>query len=380
MARRSRFVLSAIALSTVLCVASALADAGPGAFSTTPIHSGGRMRSTHGVFSVAGGAYPDAEPRYHNGNDLVCGDCHIMHASQTHPYDPAGARPGEEVPYAGGPNPKLLKTPDPLDLCLNCHDGRTFAPDVLGADVNGLVQRSAGHFDEPELVNPRGHDLGRGLPDAEGFGLCTRCHFSAGEDAKVTCIDCHNPHGNGVARNLQWASDPASTPDLGLFVNPGASGLARYEASNVSYGTLNTDQLREVTNMCLDCHHIFSGGTYIDPDGDGFHNRHPTYDSERGSINAISQGDGDGRTNSPHWLGGTGSGFMGTPRLRFVASGATDFASGTVVDADNDGVFCLSCHTAHGSDQAFAMTWTLQDGYGAPGCDQCHYVAQVDAP
>ncbi len=279
----------------------------------------------------------------------------------------------ETLSYDGTTNPYLLKAPDPLDLCLSCHDGRMGVPDVMGADVNGLADRSAGHFDRTGTFNPRGHDLGRDL--GQGSGLCGRCHSGAGGGRQVTCIDCHNPHGNGVARNLQWASDPESTPDLGLFVSSGRHRFAALREPETSPTEPSTPTR---CAKCPTCVWIattrFSGGTAIDPDGDGIHSRHPSYDSERGSPNAIAMGAADGGSDPAHWEAGIGSGFS-VPRVRFVVSGAADFGAAGAVDARRNGVFCLSCHKAHGSDEAFAMTWPLSDGYSAPGCDQCHAMA-----
>jgi len=340
---------------------------------TLGIHkeSGGKFRNFMKDMKLRQNQLP-----YHNGNTLICSDCHVMHASMQHNYqggtDPSGGVPS--FPWDFEPTPKLLKSPDPLDLCLACHNGQTGIPDVLGDDINGLEERSAGFFDEPEVLNPRGHDIGRNLPMEPGFGLCIRCHFGGMDNPKVTCIDCHNPHGNGNPRNLQWASDPEGTPPLGLFNPEGLSGLEKYERNNTAYGTLNTSELREVTNICLDCHHVFTGSYYNDPDGDGIHSLHPSYDSERQDPNNIAQGAQRGTTDPEHWEGGAGSGFIGTPRVPFVTSGATNYTEAIQIDATINGVFCLSCHKAHGSDTAFGIVWDLSDLSTRPGCDQCHAV------
>lgn len=318
---------------------------------------------------------PSAFTTFHNGETLVCSYCHTMHASAQHPIDDAaGSDPWGGFPQSFAPTSRLLKASDPVALCLTCHDNMVNIPDVVGTDVNALDDRSAGHFASVGTDNPRGHRLDYGLK-TDDWELCMRCHFGGTfQTASVTCIDCHNPHGNQRARNLQWASYPGGEPQFGLFVNPGATGMAKYEASNVSYGTLNSDLLREASNMCTDCHHVFSGAGYTNPDGSGVHSLHPTYDSERNARNFIGQGEADGSTDPGHWTDGVGAGFQSTARLRFVQDGGGDYLSCTQVDPATNGVFCLSCHKAHGGYRAYGLNWSppVVSGINGEGCDQCH--------
>jgi hypothetical protein len=320
----------------------------------------------------------DLPVSFHYGPTLLCSQCHVMHTSQQHPHD------NHTLPDPFGPFPqyftpteKLLKAADPVALCLTCHDNVAGIPDVVGADANGLVERSAGYFESPNINNPRGHKLEYGLESGSGWELCMRCHFEGTfPTASVSCVDCHNPHGNGRPRNLQWASNPGGEPQFGLFVRPGVSGMARYEKGNVGYGTTNNAELREVTNMCLDCHHVFSGGNYIDPEGDGIHNRHPSYESERNSPNNIDQGAVKGSTDPGHWEDGSGAGFLVSDRLRYVNNGAEDFATSHIIDAEINGVFCLSCHKAHGGENSFGLLWDPASDVNGEGCDQCHNKTQ----
>jgi len=322
------------------------------------------IHSSHGAVGRAqkGDSPMDALGNtYHSGTLLHCGNCHVMHASDDGqgyngpPQNPAGY-------------PHLLRAASSLELCLTCHDGHEGIPDVVGADTNGLTERAGGMFVAPGTVNANGHNLGPGATD-----LCLRCHFRGPSDPapEVTCTDCHDAHGNGRARNLQWASYPEGTPPLGLFADPTATGLAQYERANVAYGTDGTDNLREVTNICIDCHHTLSGSYYVDSDGDGIPNKHPVTETEWGATIRISDGDGRGTTDSSHWVGGTGAGF-GVPRVRFLADAATSYSAATAVSADNT-VFCLSCHKVHGSENPDGLAWPQQGGAVGPnGCDQCH--------
>jgi hypothetical protein len=320
---------------------------------------------------------PNGVETFHNGTTLLCSQCHVAHASKQHPLagepnvDPFGG-----YPQVGSPNRFLLKSPDPVTLCLACHDNQPGIPDVLGPDVNGLVNRAAGFFASLNQSNPAGHTLRTGL-SVSSDDLCYRCHFGGTmATAAVTCIDCHNPHGNGKVRNLQWASWPGGEPDFGLFVAPGATGMAKYESANTAYGDPGNGVVREVTNMCIDCHHTLTGTYYNDPGGSGNHIRHPSYDSERSDPNSIAQGGSRGTTAPSHWVTGTGAGFGATPRVPFLTANAADFGAAHEVSAATNGVFCLSCHKAHGGANSFGLMWNPASGPGGTGCVQCHAMSE----
>jgi len=337
-----------------------------------------------------------------HGSDLVCNKCHTMHASEdgelpTMPDEPGGT--------AEGPNPHLLYKADVTMLCLVCHDEQAGMPDVSGDDENNLIERAAGQFGTVDAINPNGHNL---APDTVGFtgttGICNDCHpgywgpGGAGfNQTKMGCVDCHEPHGKDpelpdespnpdyIYRNLHYAWFPDDTPKITAFVNPSADELEVYERANIGYAapTAQVSDWREVTNICVDCHHTFTSYYYtrlgnvppdIDPDGTCI--RHPNTDSEDGAQEYINR-HGLPQTDPVHWEGGTGNGFPAdpdnpdNPRLPFIVSGASDYGAATAV-AQNNEVFCLTCHKAHGSEYASSLRWPYRTEDSNLGCEQCH--------
>ena len=93
---------------------------------------------------------------YHSGAALVCTDCHAAHASQAHTYSGSGT----VFPpvSASGPFPNLLREEE-TKMCLACHDGQAFAPDVFGSSATNTRRQAGGlNAKAGTIANDVGYD------------------------------------------------------------------------------------------------------------------------------------------------------------------------------------------------------------------------------
>ncbi|HQP92970.1 MAG TPA: hypothetical protein PK570_03310, partial [Thermoanaerobaculia bacterium] len=117
-------------------------------------------------------ALPVVAAEWHTADNNVCTDCHTMHYSMQHGFAGGSVTFGSQTVdgnWLGGPNEGpnhyLLKQPA-NDLCIACHDGQPFAPDVVGMNSNPSPAngRSAGALNEVGGVDGyaewMGHTLG----------------------------------------------------------------------------------------------------------------------------------------------------------------------------------------------------------------------------
>lgn len=325
---------------------------------------------------------------YHKGANLLCSDCHIMHASKD----------GTDYGTGGPTNPagfgRLLKGGSVNALCLTCHDGDVEAPDVVGSGTAGspgdtLAQsytspfkNSAGYFQKDYLTvaSGVGHNLGGANVTAVQGG------WAPGR--AMECTDCHDAHGTTNYRNLMSlvGDDVTNRPVLGgtsgtqdvylreAITIPTTQALTtiHYDTTAVAFNTTNTNGVANnpIANWCVGCHTNIASNSSTSP-----MQKHP-------QNHAIGSGSSDGA----NWLAGNGAGFgaavdtgstgdRGVPRVRFAQNGTT-YATTSAVSATTNREFCLSCHKAHGSQFDSAVLW---NHYGTDdavdrtaGCNQCH--------
>ncbi len=332
---------------------------------------------------------------WHSGTNNVCWDCHTMHFSMQHNWDgttpvPTTAAPGGSWLSASGPNNFLLKAPA-NQLCLACHDGQTFAPDVLDASTNAMSTngRSAGALNDQTGTVPyqiwKGHTLGStSTPpgfDPTKIGAPATWYDPTGG---LECISCHAQHGPTTAyRNLgpyslagaaasarptyKFSTTPfdfaslcrnetAASGTCDVRVNlasyTAGTGIAGtftpyYDASNISYGrndalvALPNKTSNRLDTFCGACHGNFHGGPGDTNIGasvaalDGFI-RHPTSQVTIGASGTQGYGGHSALTRY--------TGAVTKVPAYSVTAGYTDASPG-----------CPSCHKAHGNQNPFGL-------------------------
>ncbi len=296
---------------------------------------------------------------WHVAGSLECSDCHLQHGSN------------QRDPTVEGAFSYLLRKGSINELCISCHDGTDpSAPDVIApAPMYASTpseESAAGLLAMAGIDNPNGHSI--------GIELATPLQQVASM-RELSCVSCHAAHGNGNFRNLH--SDPAESGALLSVANglnvftgvppdnpPTATGsIAAYSRDNVGY-------VSGITEWCVTCHDQLGSNCFAA--APAHFNAHP-------SDIAIDAYPYDGHTEPAHWVAGSGEGFAAvgqstaTPRVPFLATGATDFQASRTVAANNK-VSCMSCHKAHGSSNRKGMVWPYLEEHdnALSGCQQCH--------
>jgi hypothetical protein len=315
---------------------------------------------------------------YHKGASLTCSQCHVMHFSQSHGYNADGS--GIFTPLGGtGPHEYLLRN-EVNDLCLACHDGGGFAPDVLGPNGDGFV-RQAGALNRPS------HGVGQA---ATGHTLDSTdpapgSNPAWSDSTGLHCTNCHQPHGYNAGGNA-WrnlAMDPGNYGFMGSFVSYNDTSAAKdltrdiYQVANgggaaVHYNVDNVffnepdPTASAYAHFCKGCHtdfHGAKGGAEVGGASGHEWLRHPNADAD---IGAVGGGHSSLGVFTAH-----------TNRVKVMsATGVWDPPA-----ADNT-PSCMSCHKAHGNQNAFGLifmsgTGTVDeegdDGTAAKAlCKQCH--------
>jgi len=365
-------------------------------------------------------AVPAFAGEWHAGSTNVCTDCHTMHFSMQHDWDSA-ATPSTTAAADGnwlstsGPNKRLLKAPA-NELCESCHDGQTFAPDVLGSNTNASPSqgRAAGALNDAAQGAPyeqwKGHTLAStNVPP--GFnptraGVPVSSQYNAANG--LECISCHLQHGSAtIYRNLgprSAAFQPLyvlgttndTTKDVWINMaapyTPNTGNAATfnplYDSANVSYNRTDpaapagstTLSSNRVDTFCSACHGDFHGAptdsnigaAVIGATAQDFI-RHPT---GRQVIGIAANG---GQSALSRYTGAT-------TKVKVYANDRVGFTDATPG--------CVSCHKAHGNQNPFALVFLnrnatsvgeqggyatgqveMANGYGQGYrnlCGQCH--------
>ena len=131
---------------------------------------------------------------YHKNGTLLCSQCHVMHFSQSHGYQPNGS--GFFLPPQGAAPHHYLLRDEVNNLCLACHDNNGFAPDVLGSNNlgNGPTDiREAGYLNRLGLPGADGMEFTGHTLDSTSTAPGSNPAWSNPDG--LNCINCHATAG-----------------------------------------------------------------------------------------------------------------------------------------------------------------------------------------
>lgn len=332
---------------------------------------------------------PAVGGEYHSGATLICSECHVMHFSQSHGYNPNGS--GNFTSLGSAPYGYLLRN-DINNLCLSCHDGLAFAPDVFEGPTAAIV-RQGGALNEVGgnglYPPPTGHTLGETSTPPGGT-------WTPDATEGLMCTNCHEPHGRGgpsnysVYRNL--AGDPADTgtrfdgPSYAVSTNDITKdvfvrNITEYDISDVDFNEPDATA-SSYANWCGACHTDFHGaadsanigGSGTPPE---HFDRHPVAGVDIGAI-------GGGHSSKAYFA--YGSRTNATTKLNWVKvmTSTGDWEPNDATQTPWDYTpSCMTCHKAHGNQNAFgliqmnSLTGAKTEEGTAAGtykdlCKQCH--------
>lgn len=309
---------------------------------------------------------------YHVGDQNICSDCHILHASK------------ESETWT--PTARLLKnSAGEVALCMSCHDGTDpQAADVVAAGTSlsplstvttaytSKYGSSAGFFQTDYLaaINPCSHDL---MPNVSVTAPLSTSYTKAGG---LVCSDCHDPHGTPNYRNLRSDPNSGHPGSFDILVGTQVKETTPFDpqlpnadvvcdAGNISFYAQNN-----VNEWCADCHDKLSSNSA--GSSPAHFKGHPT-GIEIGTVYL--------HTNLANWQSGVqgpatgfgsdvGDSAPGIPRVRY----GSPTGSNTITNF-GDRVFCLSCHKAHGSQYKYGLVWPYHQSSAdmLSGCQQCHF-------
>ena len=265
---------------------------------------------------------------WHRQRTLICSDCHTMHNSK-------GGQPMRYDAVDAGAA-LLLRADSATAVCLACHRG-----DRPNTKAPGVTQPS--NWDPPgggfpaELTDPTHH----------AHALTSSPVLPPEGDTPVimTCLSCHDAHGNDAYRNLRASPSGTgrslSAPAVNQLKTAGSAPVGEvYVRSNVRY-------LGGMTAWCMDCHNL---------------------------ITAEHAAAGDLSSPAHPWdrpiFGAAKADFAGWSAVQENRVPVQNLLGRPAPD-ENDQVFCLSCHKAHGSPNDAAFI-NADGATRSSTCQQCH--------